>query len=73
MAVTKANESFQGELRKIDDNKDLDENAKAHEKAMAQVREQRKLDLTQVQINETKEGKIQDITSRSQVLSITRV
>lgn len=60
MAVTKANESFQGELRKIDDNKDLDENAKAHEKAMAQVREQRKLDLAQVQINEVKEAKIRD-------------
>ena len=59
-AVTKANDAFQSELRKIDERTDLDDNAKAHEKAQAQVREQRKLDLALVEVKQKKENKIRD-------------
>ena len=59
-AIDAAQKSFNDELAKIDARNDIDDNAKAHEKAMVQVREQRKLDLTMAQINEGKEDKTRD-------------
>lgn len=55
-----AQKSFDDELAKIDARTDIDENAKAHEKAMVQVREQRKLDLAVTAVNEAKEARMRD-------------
>ena len=55
-----AQKSFDDELAKIEARTDIDENAKAHEKAMVQVREQRKLDLAMTAVNQAKESHIRD-------------
>ncbi len=59
-AIDGAQKSFSDELAKIDARTDIDDNAKAHEKAMIQIREQRKLDLAIAAVGETKEGKTRD-------------
>ena len=59
-AIAAAQKTFNDELAKIDAREDIDDNAKAHEKASVQVREQRKLDLAMNQINEAKEAKLRD-------------
>ncbi len=55
-----AQKSFDDELAKIDARTDIDENAKAHAKAMSQVREQRKLDLAVTAVTEAKESRMRD-------------
>ena len=68
-AIAAAQKSFDDELAKIDAREDLDDNAKAHEKAGVQVREQRKVDLAMAAINEAKEGKMREakIEQRRQI------
>ena len=68
-AIDAAQKSFNDELAKIDAREDLDDNAKAHEKAGVQVREQRKVDLAMAAINEAKEGKMREakIEQRRQI------
>jgi ABC-2 type transport system permease protein len=55
-----AQQSFDAELAKIDARNDIDENAKAHEKTMIQIREQRKLDLAVAAVNQAKEARMRD-------------
>ena len=55
-----AQQSFDAELAKIDARTDIDDNAKAHEKAMVQIREQRKLDLAVNAVKQAKEARMRD-------------